>query len=351
MITSRIAPTLTALLVAAGLARAQTPSEPLTRSAPAAHQVKSLHITILSTMLADRGVGEWGFAALVEADGRRLLFDAGYRPETVLENARELGIDLSTVTDVVLSHHHGDHTGGLVTLRRELATANPAALSRVHVAPGIFLSRRCPAAAAAGATNGSCGMMGAEAGGDQEANPTIAVKRELEARGATFIEHASATELMPGVWVTGPVPRRYPERNWNPAIRMVTPGGLLPDSVPEDMSLVIRTDKGLVVVTGCGHAGVVNTVEYAREVAGPSPVYAVVGGLHLFAATDEALAWTADKLRAAGLVDLLGAHCTGIETVFRIRQLAGLSRKTAVVAAVGSSFDSERGIDPLALAQ
>src|SRR2546426_11665148 len=133
MRTSRIAPTLTALLVSAGLARGQ---------APAAHQVKSFHITILSTMLADRGVGEWGFAALVEADGRRLLFDAGYRPETVLRNARELGIDLSTVTDVVLSHHHGDHTGGLATLRRELAKKNPAALSRVHVAPGIRSEER-----------------------------------------------------------------------------------------------------------------------------------------------------------------------------------------------------------------
>jgi 7,8-dihydropterin-6-yl-methyl-4-(beta-D-ribofuranosyl)aminobenzene 5'-phosphate synthase len=348
MITSRIAPALTVLLVAAGLAGAQGPSERLPQSAPAAHQVKSLHITILSTMLADQGIGEWGFAALVEADGRRLLFDTGYRPETVLQNARELGIDLSTVTDVVLSHHHDDHTGGLVTLRRELAKKNPAALSRIHVAPGIFLSRRCPPAAA-GATPGSCGM-GGEAGGDQEVNSTIAVKRELEAGGATFIEHASATELMPGVWVTGLVPRPYPERNWNPAIRIVTAGGLVADSIPEDMSLVIRTDKGLVVVTGCGHAGVVNTVEYARKIAGPSPV-ALIGGLHLFAAKDEALAWTADKLRAAGLVDLLGAHCTGIETVFRIRQLAGLSRKTAVVAAVGSSFDSERGIDPLALAQ
>lgn len=350
MTTSRITTTLTALLVAAGLAHAQAPSELLTRSAPVAHTVKSLHITILSTMLADQGVGEWGFAALVEADGRRLLFDAGYRPETVLRNARELGIDLSTVTDVVLSHHHGDHTGGLVTLRRELAKTNPAALSRIHVAPGMFLSRRCPAAAA-GASNGSCGFMGAEAGGDQEANPTIAMKPELEAGGATFIEHATATELTPGVWVTGPVPRRYPERNWNPAISIVTPGGLVPDSVPEDMALVINTDKGLVVVTGCGHAGIVNIVEYARDVVAPSRVYAVIGGLHLFAAKDEALAWTADKLRAAGLVDLLGAHCTGIEAVFRIRQLAGLSRTTAVVGAVGSSFDSDRGIDPLALAQ
>jgi 7,8-dihydropterin-6-yl-methyl-4-(beta-D-ribofuranosyl)aminobenzene 5'-phosphate synthase len=256
------------------------------------------------------------------------------------------------VTDVVLSHHHGDHTGGLVTLQRELAKTNPAALSRVHVGTGMFLSRRCPACGG-GPTSGSgtCGSMGAEAGCDQEANPTIMIKRELEARGATFIEHASPAELIPGVWVTGPVPRRYPERNWNPAIRVVTPEGIVPDSVPEDMSLVISTDAGLVVVTGCGHAGIVNIAKYAREVAGLSPVYAVVGGLHLFAAKDDMLAWTAEKLHEEGLVDLLGVHCTGIEAVFRIRQLAGLSRKTAVVGAVGSSFDSDRGIDPLGLAQ
>ena len=88
-------------------------------------------------MLADtKGLGEWGFAALVEADGHRLLFDTGARPETVLTNARELGIDLAGVTDVVLSHHHGDHTGGLLTLRRELVKDNPAALSRRYVGRG-----------------------------------------------------------------------------------------------------------------------------------------------------------------------------------------------------------------------
>src|SRR6059036_4075520 len=209
MITARIASTLTALLVAAGIARGQAP--------PPAHQVKSFHITILSTMLADRGVGEWGFAALVEVDGRRLLFDAGYRPETVLQNARELGIDLSTVTDVVLSHHHGDHTGGLLTLRRELAKVNPAALSRIHVAPGIFLSRP-------------------KAGSDAESNPTIALKGAVEAGGAVFIEHSGPVELLPGVWLTGAVPRRYPERNWGPPMSIVTARGLVPDSVPEDMA-------------------------------------------------------------------------------------------------------------------
>src|ERR1700741_4966202 len=77
--------------------------------------VHQLKITVLSTMLADHdGVGEWGFAALVEADGRRLLFDTGARPDTVLINAAALHIDLSSIQDVVLSHNHADHTGGLV---------------------------------------------------------------------------------------------------------------------------------------------------------------------------------------------------------------------------------------------
>lgn len=331
-------------VLAVNVAISQAPSRAATAAETTAHQVKSLHITILSTMLADEGIGEWGFAALIDADGRRILYDTGNRPETVLANARELGIDLSTVTDVVLSHHHGDHTGGLLTLRRELSKVNPAALSRVHVAPGILLSRRGPAAVV-----GQIERM--PAGSDQEANPFIAMKPSIEATGAVIVEHAKPTELMPGVWLTGPIPRHSPERNWSTGISLVTAGGLVADSVPEDMALIINTEKGLIVVTGCGHAGIVNIVAYAREFVAPNPAYAVVGGLHLFRATDETLAWTAERLHAAGLTFLLGAHCTGIEAVFRIRQLAGLGRGSAVVAAVGSSFDLARGIDPLALAQ
>jgi len=291
------------------------------------HRVKSLKVTVLSTMLADRGLGEWGFSALVEADGRRILFDTGDRPETVLQNARELKIDLSTVTDVVLSHHHGDHTGGLLSLRRALAGKSPAALSRIHVAPGIFSSRRA-------------------ADSQEEANPTIALKSEMEASGARFIEHRKPEEIFPGIWLTGPVPRPNAERYWGAPMNLVTSGGLVPDSIPEDMALLINTDQGFVVLAGCGHAGTVNTVEYARRILGPEPVYPLIGGLHLFAATDSALAWTASRLRDDKLGYLLGGHCTGIEAVYRIRELAALGRKRAVVAAVGSSFDAAKGIDP-----
>src|SRR2546428_13275005 len=96
-----------ALLMMAGMAGAPATTEPPIRP-DSAHRVKSVHITVVSTMLADMGVGEWGFAAVIEADGHRLLFDTGVRPETVLQNARDLGIGLSSITAVVLRQSHAD---------------------------------------------------------------------------------------------------------------------------------------------------------------------------------------------------------------------------------------------------
>jgi 7,8-dihydropterin-6-yl-methyl-4-(beta-D-ribofuranosyl)aminobenzene 5'-phosphate synthase len=112
-------------------------------AADSAAQIRTLKITLLSTMLvADMaGMGEWGFSALVEADGHRILLDTGAHPDTVLQNARALNIDLSDVNEVILTHNHWDHVSGLLTLRREMMKKNPAALSVVHVSKGIFYSR------------------------------------------------------------------------------------------------------------------------------------------------------------------------------------------------------------------
>jgi arylsulfatase A-like enzyme/metal-dependent hydrolase (beta-lactamase superfamily II) len=290
-------------------------------------RVKSLEVVLLSTMLADRaGVGEWGFSALVVADGHRVLFDTGARPETVLHNAAELKIDLSGVTDVILSHHHGDHTGGLVTLRRELARRNPKALERALVGAGIFLSRP-----------GSDG---------RESNETLAIKHNYEALGGSFTVVDRPTELFPGAWLTGPVPRIHPERNWFKRTLKEADGRLVEDNVPEDMSLVFVTERGLVVLAGCGHAGIVNTLEFARKQLGEAPVFAVLGGFHLFEADAATLDWTAGKLRSFGVRHVLGAHCTGIESVFGLRQRLGLTRSTCAVGAVGAKFSLEVGIDP-----
>ena len=123
-------------------------------------------------------------------------------------------------------------------------------------------------------------------------------------------------------------------------------GSLVEDTIPEDMSMVIDTDRGLVVLTGCGHAGVINIVEYARAITRAAPVHALIGGLHLFQLDDEHLKWTAGKLREFGVQNFLGAHCTGIEATYRIREWCGLSRRSAAVAAVGGGFTLGEGIHP-----
>ncbi|MSQ64598.1 MAG: MBL fold metallo-hydrolase [Opitutus sp.] len=295
---------------------------------PAPAQVKSLKITILSTMLADRReLGEWGFAALVEADGHRILFDTGKHTDVVRRNAESLKIDLTTVPDVVLSHSHDDHTGGFLTLRRSVMTKAPGALARTHVGLGIFYPR-------AAAPNAPM------------ENRMLAIKSEYESTGGVFLVCEKPVQLFSGVWLTGPVARQHPERNWSGSDWVTAPAGRMEDNLPEDIALVCDTANGLVVLTGCGHAGVINTIESARAVVRPARVHALVGGIHLFNATDETLKWTGDRLREFGLDHLLGAHCTGIETVYRLRHDLVLDRAHAVVGAVGAAFELGRGIAP-----
>lgn len=292
--------------------------------APAGNtRVHSVQVRILSTMLtSDEGFGEWGFSALVIADGHKILFDTGAHPDTVLRNIQALKIDLSDVPDVILSHHHLDHTAGLITLRK----SNPSSLGRVHTGQGILLSRT---------RNG------------RDMNKVPGFKAEFEATGGSFVEYATVHEMYPGIWLTGPVPRKYPERNWSGSTELhLKDGTTVEDNLPEDQSLVIDTDKGLVVISGCGHSGIINTLDYSRAKIRNAPVYAALGGFHLYQASEDTLTWTAGKLKEFGVANFLGAHCTGIEAVFRLRQLTGLTRQTAAVGAVGGGFTLDGGLDP-----
>lgn len=176
-------------------------------------------------------------------------------------------------------------------------------------------------------------------------------KREFEATGGSVVEVTAPTEILPGVWLTGPVPRVHSERNWSAIGKVRTNAGDVEDTVPEVMTLVFQTDKCLVYLFGCGHAGVINTLEHTRKAIDPSPVKAVIGELHLFAADDKHLAWTAGQLKAFGVQQLVGAHCTGIEAVYRIRELAGLTRQTCMLGAVGASYSLAKGINAVRVAK
>jgi len=315
---------LVVMVVGTGLGRAAP-------SAPA--EVKTLKVTVLSTMLAEKGLGEWGFAALVEADGWRILFDTGAHADVVLKNAAVLQMDLTTVPEVILSHSHWDHVGGLMTLRDSVKGRNPAALGTVHGAEGLFYRR----------VGGGPPIL---------ENPLLLTRPAFEASGGVFKIHAQPIELHPGVWFSGPVPRPHPERNWSGSGRLVDPtGAVIEDIQPEDAALYLNTAKGLVVITGCGHAGVVNLIEHARTVVRPVPVQALIGGIHLFNASEQTLAWTAGKLREFRVEHFIGAHCTGLETVYRFRSDLGLDRARVVVGATGAVFELGHGINPGVLAK
>ena len=294
--------------------QAQTPS----------HQVGNLKITILSTMLAQEGVGDWGFGALVECDANQILFDSGGRKFVVRDNAKELGIDLSKVPTIVLSHGHPDHTAGWLPLRRELASVNKNALALTYVAPGFFAPVIFP----------------------NSRKYDLKPDSEAYAASGGRIETVKGwKEIAPGVYVTGSdVPRIYPEKNYPATLkRQGTSGQTVKDTIPEDMSMVIVTAQGLVVITGCGHSGTVNLLTAVQKHFPNQNIYAAIGGFHLLAASDQQIEWTAKALKNAQVRYFMGAHCTGIQPVQQIMAYAGLKRNECIVGSVGATFDPSVG--------
>jgi 7,8-dihydropterin-6-yl-methyl-4-(beta-D-ribofuranosyl)aminobenzene 5'-phosphate synthase len=311
-------------------------SAALAQSDPVLVDDNDLVVTLLATNLGDfvstesgprSPQGEFSFAAWVEVGGKAFLFDTGWTPRNVLENAEMLGIDLSRAEDVVISHHHYDHVGGIETLRSELSKQNPNAISRVHVAEGMFASRPEP--------------------DGREDNLMIGIRQRMEADGVEFIVYDEPSEIAPGVWLSGPIPRVHDERNFpvGPEWMIRQRDAVLPDTVPESQVMVIQTKNGPVVITGCAHAGLINSLEYAGKFSNKTP-QAALGGFHLYGASDEVMSWTANHIKEMHLEHLLSAHCTGVEKAFTLRQLSGMDQAHSRVGSVGTKFDGEKGIIP-----
>ena len=322
-------------------------------------------ITILSDLIVSRWTkGEWGFSELVEVKiagaWKPFLFDTGAEPDAVLANAKRLGVDLCSIEDVVLSHNHQDHVMGLVAIRRSCLTKNPRALSRAYVSgPEIFWARPNAAGSARKddnvfrPDNGISNVL--EVGKEYEKG----LKALYEESGGRFVlpERAGPIALpgFPGVWLTGAIPRPHDEKTYLGLPRIVAPdGNAALDIVPEDQALAILTSKGFVVISGCAHAGIVNTIEYVSRMLGADrSVYAAIGGFHLLAmkigrAIDVGtLAWEAAQLSrpVIGLRWLLGGHCTGLDALAYLRShIPGLDERNARTSTVGATFGSANGI-------
>lgn len=252
-------------------------------------------------------LGEHGFAALVEpADGEPLLFDTG-QGATLLHNARRMNRDLGRVSSVAISHGHYDHAGGLLPL---LKACGPKAIL-AH--PGIFVPRFRVK------DNGECISIGIPDG-----------LNELEAAGASFSLSEEFRPIVPGIWLTGEIPRVTPFETGDAGL-FLDCGGHLADPTADDQSLVIETEKGMVVLLGCCHAGLINTLNHITSVTGRSDFHAIIGGMHLGFCGQEQVDRTITALRRLGVRKLAAAHCTGFHAAARMLQEQPGAFQTAMV--------------------
>jgi 7,8-dihydropterin-6-yl-methyl-4-(beta-D-ribofuranosyl)aminobenzene 5'-phosphate synthase len=151
---------------------------------------------------------------------------------------------------------------------------------------------------------------------------------------------------MPGLWTTGQIPRKYDEKNWSELGKMVdSNGNKVEDTIPEDQSLFFDTDNGIVLISGCGHAGLVNTLDYVQKIIPNRPIYKIIGGFHLLNLSQNKLEWTAKMMEESGVRFFVGAHCTGINSTYSIRNFMNLSPKNALVGSVGT-YITNKGIFP-----
>ncbi len=244
--------------------------------------------------------GEYGFAALVEVNGESLLFDTG-SADAVFANAKAMGIDLEQVGEVAISHGHFDHTGGLLEF---LEMGRP---KKVYAHPQIFVPRY--------AGRGSL---------KREIGACFTVE-EIVARGAKFVPTPGFTEIYPEVFVTGEIPRKndFEDVGGSFWVDDVNTGAAIPDLIPDDMSLVIKHPDGLIIISGCAHAGIINTIAYAREKSGVKDVLAFIGGTHLISASEPRLTKTVQALKDYGVEKVAACHCTGFNALVRLRNELG----------------------------
>lgn len=284
-------------------------------------------------------LAEHGFAALIDLDGeKRILWDAGMTHVVLLENMRRMEIDPRTIDAIALSHGHPDHTAAVAEVLRAIGArpeprrwdkdvplAEVDAWVREHrvplvVHPAVFRER-----------------WGVRRDGSRYGPNPPPPRAEWEAAGAEIIVSAGPYKLGPGCATTGAVARRSFEKAGTPSTRRYRDGdALVRDLMEDDQALIINVrGKGLVVVAGCAHSGIVNTVNQAREISGVDRVWAILGGFHLAPAPDEDVQRTIDELERFEPAMVVPTHCTGFGAMCQFaRRMPG----QFVPSSVGTTF-------------
>jgi 7,8-dihydropterin-6-yl-methyl-4-(beta-D-ribofuranosyl)aminobenzene 5'-phosphate synthase len=267
-------------------------------------------------------LAEHGFAALVDlrAAGIRILWDAGGTRIALMENLKRLEIDPATLHAIALSHGHFDHTAAVTEVLRAM-DLRPRSKKWEPGAPMDEMRRWAEGRRVPLITHPSAFRERWHLSRDgSRRGPTPPPPRaEWEALGAQVITAEGPYELGPGCWTTGPVPRASFEKSGISPSMIYRDGDTFHrDTVEEDQAIVINVkDKGLVILAGCAHSGIVNTVNRALELSGVRRVWAIVGGFHLASVTDEELRRTIETLKAFQPVLIVPSHCSGFRATWQ----------------------------------
>ena len=246
---------------------------------------------------------EWGLSILIETEKTTVLFDTG-KSSAVLENADKLGIDLRKIDRIVLSHGHGDHTGGIRKVLKRVGkmevVAHPAIWEKKYTKrPYETLEAYCGIPFA---------------------------REELESLGASFTLTAQPFTLSDRMMTTGEIDMTVDYETVEPSLLLKKGNMFKPDIFRDDLSIVMKTDEGLVVILGCAHRGTINTIHHAQKMTGEERVYAVVGGTHLFPASEERVERTISELMELDVKKVGISHCNGFYASMRVAQALGRDR-------------------------
>ena len=264
----------------------------------------STRITILCENLVGRGVGsgEHGFSAFIETDQGNYLFDTG-GGHTIVANSLILNKELRSIQKIFLSHGHYDHTGGLPEVLRMKGKVD------VHTHPHVFLDRIA---------------IVKEKGKETKRFVGLPYKRDyLESLGANFLSNNVFLEVGKGMFLTGEVPRKTPFEKPDPRLFTETNGKTTPDIFLDDQSLILDAEKGMILILGCAHSGMINIIHHVIDKTGKEKFYAVLGGTHLDFLTPEQLEESIIALNKLEIEKIGVSHCTGMKAAFRLQQEFG----------------------------
>lgn len=235
-------------------------------------------------------IGEWGFCALIETAEATVLLDSG-AGHGVIHNAEHLGVDLKKVDKIVLSHAHFDHTAGIEKVLKKIG-------KKIEVIAPLDL----------------WAAKYSVRGGTKERYIGVPfTQAALESLGATFTMTPDPVHITDNIITTGEVAIVTDfEQVGEDYLKVKVDGDYQRDSCVDDRAMIVKTDKGLIVVLGCAHRCLINTLHHARKVAGEERIHMVIGGCHLIDASNELINQTIEALKEFNIEKIGVSHCTGL---------------------------------------